>query len=166
MEAAPLGIVGAVHVEANPDPTDPVRETRWLMSQAAETGFPQAIVAAIALEDPNVAATLEQHLAAGNVKGVRQSLNWAPDPARYGDVPPDRMGDPHWRQGFKRLASLGLSFDLQVYSFQMHAAAELAHAHPDTVIILDHMGMPIQRDAEGMRQWRNGMRLLAAQDNT
>lgn len=164
-QAAPLGIVGAVHVEANPAPADPVSETRWLMSQAAETGFPQAIVAAITLEDVHLESTLERHLAMGKVRGVRQSLNWAPDPARYGYAPPDRMSDPRWRQGFKRLAPLGLSFDLQVYSSQMPAAAELAHAHPDTVIILDHMGMPTQRDAEGMRQWRSGMRMLASQDN-
>jgi predicted TIM-barrel fold metal-dependent hydrolase len=165
-EAAPLGITAAVHVEANPDPADPVSETRWLRSQAAETGFPQAIVAAIALEDPNVASILERHLSAGNVKGVRQSLNWAPDPTKYCDFLPDRMSDPLWRQGFKLLAPLGLSFDLQVYPLQMRAAAELAHAHPETIIVLDHVGMPIERDAERMSQWRSGMRMLAAEDNT
>ncbi len=166
VEAHPLGIVKAVHVEANPDPADPVSETRWLQNQAAVSGLPQAIVAAAALEDPQVHAVLEAHLEMPNVRGVRQSLNWTPEPGRYGEALPDRLADPAWRTGFALLAPLGLSFDLQVDPVQMTAAAELARSFPSTVIIVDHMGMPVERDEDGMSRWRLGMRSLAEPQNT
>jgi predicted TIM-barrel fold metal-dependent hydrolase len=47
----------------------------------------------------------------------------------------------------------------------MPDAARLAHAHPDTSIILNHAGMPVDRDAEGLAAWRAGMRALAAAEN-
>jgi predicted TIM-barrel fold metal-dependent hydrolase len=63
------------------------------------------------------------------------------------------------------LAKYGLSFDLQIYPSQMRTAAKLAAAHPDTAMILNHTGMPVDRDADGIRLWREGMRTLAAQPN-
>jgi predicted TIM-barrel fold metal-dependent hydrolase len=47
----------------------------------------------------------------------------------------------------------------------MADAAGLAQAHPETLIILDHAGMPVDRDEAGIRTWRQGMRALAAVPN-
>ncbi|TGV95585.1 amidohydrolase family protein, partial [Mesorhizobium sp. M2E.F.Ca.ET.154.01.1.1] len=43
--------------------------------------------------------------------------------------------------------------------------ARLAAAFPDQQFVLNHCGSPIDRDAEGMRTWRDGLRLLARRDN-
>src|SRR5262249_11517973 len=72
-EARPLDIARAVHVEANPDPADPVLETRWLQEQAKIAGFPHAIVAAARLQDRDVQGVLEAHLQSPNVRGIRQA---------------------------------------------------------------------------------------------
>ena len=44
---------------------------------------------------------------------------------------------------------------------QMADAAALAHAYPDVLIILNHAGMPVDRNEEGLRLWRRGMQQLA-----
>ena len=151
-----------VHIEAGAHPEDALAETRWLQALCEARGFPQAIVAHAQLEKPDVAALLEQHAAHAAVRGIRQILNWHPDLLKT-YTPRNLLEDPAWRDGFACLARHGLSFDLQIYPAQMPAAARLAAQHPDTLLILNHTGMPVDRDDEGLRQWRRGMRLLAAQ---
>lgn len=76
------------------------------------------------------------------------------------------MDDPNWLAGFKSLGELGLSFDLQVFPSQLAKAARLAANHDSTPIVLDHAGMPIERDSEALTEWAKGMELVAAQPNT
>jgi predicted TIM-barrel fold metal-dependent hydrolase len=153
-----------VHVEAGASPADSLAETRWLQSIADARGFPQAIVAHAELDKPDVATLLAQHAAHPNVRGIRQILNWHPDPAKT-YTPRDLLADESWHRGFALLARHGFSFDLQIYPTQMAAAARLAARHPDTPIILNHTGMPIDRDAAGIEAWRTGMRALAARSS-
>ena len=153
-----------VHIEAGANPADALAETRWLQATADARGYPQAIVAHAQLEKPDAAALLERHAAHGNVRGIRQILNWHPDPAKS-YTPRDLLHDEAWHAGFALLASHGLSFDLQIYPGQMSAAARLAARHPETSLILNHTGMPVDKDRDGLAAWRGGMRLLAAQPN-
>ena len=153
-----------VHVEAGADPADSLAETRWLQGIADTRGFPQAIVAHAELEKPQAASLLAQHAAHRNVRGIRQILNWHPDPAKT-YTPRDLLADDAWQSGFALLARHGFSFDLQIYPPQMPAAARLAARHPDTAVILNHTGMPIDKDAAGIEAWRAGMRSLAARPN-
>lgn len=153
-----------VHIEAGADPADALAETRWLQALSDGGGFPQAIVAHAELEQPGAAALLEQHAAHRSVRGIRQILNWHPDPAKT-YTPRNLLEDAAWHAGFAHLARHGLSFDLQIYPAQMPSAARLAALHPDTLLVVNHTGMPVQRDAAGLEAWRGGMRLLAAQPN-
>jgi predicted TIM-barrel fold metal-dependent hydrolase len=159
-----LRVTGIVHVEAGADPADSLAETRWLQGIADERGFPQAIVAHAELEKPTAAALLAEHAAHRNVRGIRQILNWHPDP-RKTYTARDLLTDEAWQRGFQLLRRHGLSFDLQIYPAQMPAAARLAARHPDTPLILNHTGMPADKDAAGLEAWRSGMRALAAQRN-
>jgi len=153
-----------VHVEAGATPADSLAETRWLQSIADARGFPQAIVAHAELEKPHGADLLAQHATHRNVRGIRQILNWHPDPAKT-YTPRDLLADAAWQRGFALLCRHGFSFDLQIYPSQMPAAARLAAQHPDTPLILNHTGMPVDKDAAGIATWRSGMRALAAQPN-
>ena len=45
----------------------------------------------------------------------------------------------------------------------MKTAAAIAARHPDIPLIVNHAGLPTDRDAEGLALWRQGLRLLAAQ---
>lgn len=175
-DAGVIEVLKVVHVEANHDPADPVEETRWLQSLSDASGgndaegrsgaaLPIAIVAAADLSAPDVEATLAEHAAFANTRGIRQILNVHADPL-YGYVDRHFMRDPLWRENFGLLERYGLSFDLQLYPSQMHEAVQLAHAHPATQLVLNHTGMFVDRSSlDGYRAWRDGLRALSACPN-
>jgi predicted TIM-barrel fold metal-dependent hydrolase len=150
-------LVKSVHVQAEIDRELSVAETAWLQTLADQTGFPHAIVAYAALQDPHVDAVLGAHARHQNMRGIRQILN--PDQCER----PDLLTDPAWQAGYARLAAHGLSFDLQALPSQMADAASVARAHPDVPMIVNHTGMPRDRSPDGVVAWRRGLRLVAEQ---
>jgi len=164
-DAAGHNLVKSVHVDAGFDPANPVEETRWLQSIADRRGFPHGIVARAELHGPDVEAILAGHAAFANVRGIRHIVNWHRDPVKTFVAQPDLLTDPGWLAGFALLRKYGLSFDLQLYPSQMADAASVAHHHPDTLIILNHAGMPVDRDPDAIAMWRAGMKMLAAEPN-
>jgi predicted TIM-barrel fold metal-dependent hydrolase len=151
-----------VHVEAGQPIGRQLDETDWLQATADQYGYPHGIVAGADLLDPDLEALLEAHAARPNVRGIRQIVCWHEDPLKtYTDR--DLLRDPAWTAGLAKLAPLGLSFDLQLYPSQMATAAILAARNPDLAMIVNHAGLPTDRDAAGMERWRTGLRLLAAQ---
>ena len=163
-DAGKIRVAKVVHVEAGADPADSLKETRWLQSMADLRGFPHALVAHAELNNPKVESLLAEHASHHNVRGIRQILNWHADP-RKTYTPRDLLADADWLKGFALLRKYNLSFDLQIYPSQMPAAAQLASRHPDTLMILNHTGMPADRDAAGLQAWRSGMQALAQQPN-
>lgn len=151
-----------VHVECGMPIGAQLAETDWLQSIADADGYPQAIVAGADMLDPDLDALLEAHAARPNVRGVRQIVCWHSDPLKTYQ-PRDLLPDPKWVEGFAKLAKHGLSFDLQLYPSQMATAAIIAARHPDIPLIVNHAGLPTDRDDAGMERWRTGLRLLAAQ---
>lgn len=158
-------IVASVHVEANWDPLDTAGESRWLDTLQRQPGIAGRYVAHAALSDPGVEAVLEQHAENGRVVGIREILSWHPDPAKRRMPDNDRMDDPRWRANLGRFRSHNFSFDLLITPHQFEATRRLVESFPDIAFILNHCGSPIDRDAEGMRRWRDGLRLLAAAPN-
>ncbi|MEH3104984.1 MAG: amidohydrolase family protein [Sphingomonas phyllosphaerae] len=71
-----------------------------------------------------------------------------------------------WQAGFALLARHGLSFDLQCYPLQMPAMATLIARHAEVPAIVNHLGMPVLADPDGLGEWRTGLRALAALPNT
>jgi predicted TIM-barrel fold metal-dependent hydrolase len=155
----------SVHVEAGFDPADPIEETRWLQASADAQRMPDGIVAAAALESPDVERVLAGHRVHPNIRGIRQNLNWHENPAKTVLNRPDMMTNPRWLAGFRLLENYDLSFDLQLYPSQMQDAARLAARHPGISIVLNHAGMPLDRDEAGLALWHSGMKALAAQPN-
>ncbi len=160
-EAANWNVAGIVHVDAGADAAHALAETEWLEGLAAADGLPTGIVAFAALDDPAVEALLAAHADHGRVRGIRHIVNWHADPRRTYS-PRDVTGDPDWARGFALLAKYGLSFDLQAYPGQFPALATLLARHPDTPVIVNHLGMPVVDDADGRAAWRTGMAALAA----
>lgn len=160
-ELARWNVVGAVHIDAGADAADAIRETEWLEGLAVDTGLPTGIVAYADLADAGVDTMLGRHAAHPRVRGIRQIVNWHADPQRtYG--PRDVTRDDAWRAGFGLLAKHGLSFDLQCYPGQMPGLVPLFARHPDVPVIVNHCGMPVMSDADGLSDWRRGMTALAA----
>jgi len=151
---------GAVHIDAGAAPDQALAETQWLEDQGKHCSLPTAIIAYAALEAPNIDDALSAQASYGRVKGIRQIVNWHPDPTRT-YTPNDLTLDDEWWRGFGRLATFGLSFDLQCYAHQMSGLAPLIARHPDIPVIINHLGMPIP-EGEGLIRWRHGIRTLAA----
>ncbi len=151
-ESGNLRLAKVVHVEAGANPADSLQETRWLQSVADTRGYPHALVAHAELNHPNVESLLARMRVIRNVRGIREILNWHPDPEERPTRRADLLTDPAMAEGASRsLRKYGFSFDLQIYPGQMQAAAELASRHPDTPLILNHTGMPVDRDAAGLQ---------------
>jgi L-fuconolactonase len=83
-------------------------------------------------------------VAGGRFRGIRHGASWDASDAiqKFATrvVPPHRVRDPKFREGFAQLAPLGLSFESWQYHPQLPDAIDLARAFPDTTIILNHVG--------------------------
>jgi predicted TIM-barrel fold metal-dependent hydrolase len=148
-----INVIAGVHVQAEHDHRDVVRETRWLQKVAdspASRGFPHAIVADADFAAEGIAKILEQHCAFANMRGIRHVLHRTLDgPASY-----DPLKNPTWHRHFPLLKEFGLSFDMQLFPQQADEAVRLIRANPDVQIILDHAAMPIWQDPDRMAHWR------------
>ena len=158
-------VVGSVYVETEWDPADPLGETRWAEDLAAREGLPSAVVAQAWLDRDDADDVLAGQAACPLVRGVRHKPRAAPSPDAVVAGAPGSMGDPRWRAGCARLARHGLSFDLQTPWWHLREATALARAFPDTLIVLNHTGLPADRSPDGLRGWREAMAAFAPAPN-
>jgi predicted TIM-barrel fold metal-dependent hydrolase len=123
-----------------------------------------------------VEKVLESQIAAGGgrFRGIRFITASHPDHASWGSMIARLEGlltDPRVREGFARLAPLGLSFDAWMYHTQLGELVDLARAFPETPIVLDHVGGPIGlgpyagRREEVFADWSARIRVLSACPN-
>jgi len=161
IDAADWHVAGIVHVDAGAAPDEALAETEWLERQADTTGLPTGIVAFADLTDPAVDAHLASQAAHKRVRGIRQIVNWHRQADRT-YTPRDLTTDEAWQRGFSCLARHRLSFDLQCYPGQMPGLARLFARHPEVPVFVNHMGMPVLSDPDGLEQWHAGLAALAA----
>lgn len=164
-DAADFELLAAVHIQAEHDPSDHVRETRWLQGVADDAarsrGVPHAIVANVDLAAADAREVLEGHCAYANTRGIRQALH-----RRLDESPAyDPLHDPVWQRNFGLVREFGLSFDLQFYPEQGDDVVGLVRAHPDVQFILTHVGMPFMKQPERHERWRRTMASLAKLPN-
>lgn len=155
-------VVATVHVEAEADRSLQLAETQWLTDLNGQTGLPGVIVAHAWFDTPNAPDVLAAQAAFPLVRGIRSKPITGSSPTD--DVTGQRrsMQDPKWLDGYRRLAELGLSWDLRVPYWHLEEAARVAGEHPDIPVVLNHTGFPWVRSAEGLAGWRRGMRAIAA----
>lgn len=164
-DAASHDVVATVHVEAGWASDDCVGETRWLETLDKSQGVAARYVVHVPLASPEAPALIEAQAAFDRVVGVRDILSWDPDPARRFAARDRIMDEPAWRAGLALLGAHRLAFDLMVFPRQLADAARLAAAFPGQQFVLNHCGSPIDRDADGTRLWREGLRNLARHEN-
>jgi predicted TIM-barrel fold metal-dependent hydrolase len=162
--APEMTLAAGVHIQAEHDPSDHVRETAWLQEVAdsdAAAGLPQAIVANADLAAPDAQQVLEAHCAFRNTRGIRQALHRR----LHGTPAYDPLDDPAFHRNFGLLERFGLSFDLQFFQSQGDAVVALARAHPGVQFILTHCGMPRETGEDYLALWHRNLRALAACEN-
>src|SRR3569833_58488 len=119
VEAETLGIEAALHMEVDVLFRESEDETRFVL------GLDPRVVGAIANARPehvDFPKHLERLAADRRVKGIRRLLQSDPDELSAGAV---------FRDNLRRLAPLGLSFDICVQSRQRGSARDLVAACPE-----------------------------------
>jgi predicted TIM-barrel fold metal-dependent hydrolase len=179
-------VVATVFVECmagyrttGPEALRPVGETELVERIAAESertakdgAVISGIVAFADLRSPDIENVLAAHETAGRgrFRGIRHASGWDANPAirpAHTNPPPGLFGDPAFRAGLGALGRAGLSFDAWLYHPQLGELADLATAHEDVTIVLDHLGGPLGigpyagRRAAMLEEWRSGMAAVA-----
>jgi len=81
------------------------------------------------------------------------------------------LAETRFREGFARLAPLGLSFDAWLFHTQIDELTDLARRFEDTTIVLDHVGGPLGigpfegRRYEVFAAWRRSISEIASCPN-
>jgi L-fuconolactonase len=186
-------IVASVYVEtqamARPDGPEwlrPIGEVEFANGVGAMSGSgiygPCRVAAAIVgYADLSLGEQVGQMLdralatAPDRFRGVRQITMSHPSEAAYRYLthrpPRGIMERPGFRPGLRQLAPRGLSFDAAVFHTQLPELGALAAEHPETSIILNHLGLAMAMDtdadgrAEVFRMWRDSLREFARNPN-
>lgn len=162
-EAEPTRISASVHLQADGVIPDPVAETAFVEALAQTAGHDLAIIGFVDLSSPDAEETIRRHIhASSRFRGVRQILSRLADRPEISFARQDYIEDRAWRDRFSLLRESGLSFDLQCYPEQMHAAAEFLVDFSDVPVIIDHAGSPWDQTRDGIARWRDGLASLAA----
>jgi predicted TIM-barrel fold metal-dependent hydrolase len=135
-----------VYVEAEWDPRDPRGEMKFIAAIRSQAGFPSVAIAQAWLDADDCAAVLEAQAKHSFVRGVRHKPQ------------PGQMDDARWRAGYAQLAPLHLHLELQAPWRQLGDTARLARDFPDTFIVVNHAGLPLNDEMAG---WRHAMAALA-----
>ena len=151
-----------------------------MAAQSDRTVSDGAVIAGIVghadLRSSDVDDVLAGHVEAGGgrFRGIRHASAWDPSPdveTSHSGPPPGLLGDRSFRSGIAALSRAGLSFDAWLYHPQLLELADLAAAHPDVSIVLDHLGGPLgvgpysDRRPAVLDHWRRGMAELALREN-
>jgi predicted TIM-barrel fold metal-dependent hydrolase len=151
-EAEKLGIEAALHMEVDVPVQEIDDETRFVL------GVDPRVVGAISNarpEEVDFPKHLQRMAVDTRIKGIRRLLQSDPDDLSAGEV---------FRDNLRRLAPLGLTFDICVQSRQLGIARDLVAACPEVQFVLDHCGNPLISSGD-ISQWRTDLAALAELPN-
>lgn len=162
-DSAGYKVLATVHCEAERADKQQIAETRWLHALARNTGMPNAVVAHAWFHQPDSEEMLARHCDFPLTRGIRCKPVTAATPLEVAGTQgtSGSMQDDNWLKGFALLEKYSLSWDLRVPYWHLAEAAVVAKAFPRIPIVLNHMGFPWDRSAQGLHAWREGMLALA-----
>lgn len=160
-----FSVVGSVHVEAEWDRRDPLGETKWIHKIAEKWGLPTGLIAFAKLDQDDAAFVLREHAQYPLTRGIRQKPSETPSPEEFQPGIPGSMADPRWRAGYALLNKYGLHFELQTRYWHLGEAGDLVRDFPETMVVINHAGVPEDRTNGAMQLWRSGMSRLAEYNN-
>ena len=159
-------LTGSVHVEAERSRREQVAETQWLAELHDKTGLPTVIVGHVYFTQPDRDAVLAGHAACPLVRGIRSKPVIAPGPGRSVRGQPGTLQDPALAEGLAALQHHNFSWDLRVPFWHLQEAADLLADYPGLSVVVNHLGLPLDRSPEALAIWRRGLAALAALPGT
>jgi predicted TIM-barrel fold metal-dependent hydrolase len=150
------GVAGTIFMEAAVDNDDHHAETELVAGLMRRPGSGLlGIISSIRPEtEPGFEAWLEEGPGLG-VVGYRRILH---------EVSDEVSRSATFRANVRRIGARGLPFDMVFHARQLGIALELARACPETVLVLDHCGVP-DIAGGGLDPWRADMLALAGEPN-
>lgn len=112
--------------------------------------------------------------ASGRFRGIRHQGAWDVDPTVLGapfHAPAGLYRDATFREGFRHVGALDLTFDAWVLEPQIGDVTDLARAFPEQPIVLDHCGTPLNIASyrgtlhQNFDRWRRSIHELAECEN-
>lgn len=148
------GVAGSIFMEV--DAADGRSEARMVadLARVPGSGILGIVASCRPEEDAGFAAWLDEGPSLG-VVGYRRILHETGDEV-------SRAGT--FRANVRAIGARGLPFDMCFLARQLPLALELAQACPETVLVLDHCGVP-DIAGGGWEAWREGVEALAAMPN-
>lgn len=127
--ARPLGVAGAVVVEASPW----VEDNLWVLEQAAASDLIVGVVGDLKPEAADFAELLDRFAKNPLFRGIRYGNIWGYDLAA-------RSREPAFLDGLKRLAQADLALDTANQNLPMlQAVVRISDAVPNLRIVVDHL---------------------------
>jgi predicted TIM-barrel fold metal-dependent hydrolase len=151
---AGAGVAGTIFMEV--DAEDWRSEARMVagMARGPGSGVLGLIASCRPEEDAGFEAWLDEGPSLG-VVGYRRILHETSDDVSEAET---------FRGNVRRIGARGLPFDMCFLARQLGVARELARACPDTLLVLDHCGVPDIADG-AFEEWHAGVTALAAMPN-
>ncbi|MGI9478760.1 MAG: amidohydrolase family protein [Hyphomicrobiaceae bacterium] len=152
------------------------------MAASGRYGSTKVAAGIVGRADLATGAAVEEVLTAqiaagcGRFKGIRHAAGWE-DRTRgihnsHTNPPPHLYRDDlKFREGFRKLGDLGLTFDAWLYHPQLGDLIDLARAFPEQPIVLNHVGGPLgleyyaDRSEEVFATWKSSIVELAKCEN-
>jgi L-fuconolactonase len=152
-ELAPAGIDATVVVQT----TDTLDDTDAMIRAAASASWIAGIVGWVPLTDARAAAAAFEDRADQGIRGIRHLIH--------------READPEWLlrpdvdAGLAYLEAVALPFDVvAVFPDHLRLIPRIADAHPDLVLVIDHLAKPPVRGS-GWDRWRSELQAAARRPN-
>lgn len=148
-----LNVVGAVHLQADVNPADTIRESKWLQSVAdtAGNGMPQGFVASADLRAPNAVELIDGHCAFANMRGIRAEMH----SGKHGVPDADPLKDEMWLRNLELLEKRDLVVEVRAASPQQtEGVIRLIRDHPKINFVFPHLALSFWRDADAISAWK------------
>lgn len=158
-------ITCGIYMEAEWDPNDPIGEMTYISKLAEKYNFFGAMVAQAWLDSPTINMLLERQSSFPLVRSIRHKPGGAKSQLEAQSGVRSLMSDSKWRDGYSLLSKYGLHFELQTPWWNLHEAAILAKDYPDTLMIINHSGVILNREPETIHAWQQALEQIAACPN-
>ncbi|MGQ7246292.1 amidohydrolase family protein [Halomonas sp. V046] len=151
-------VVGCVYMEAEWHGEGAEDEAAWIHELATTSGWPNAMIAQAWLDHDDVDEQLARLASWSRVRGVRHK----PASLAREDYRPDHglagsLTCPNYWRGVEALERQGLIFELQVPWWHLHELVPLLEAHPRVAVVINHAGVPGDRDRATLAGWRRAL---------
>ncbi|APZ91529.1 amidohydrolase family protein [Fuerstiella marisgermanici] len=152
--AVPLGITGAIKVEASPW----VEDNLWALQVMQSDDMMLGLVGNLRPEKPDFPELLVRHAKNPLYRGIRHGNLWGYDLTKM-------VSDDAFMKGMRLLSDLDLSLDIANPTVPLlEAVVQLNHSVPDLRIIIDHLP-GLEPTADTLAAYDNVLKVLHSRKN-